>query len=106
LFAKNVVAAASFDAPSFRAAIFAAVFAVAIAIAGRVFGSVTVVDPNVLYSEGLHKSPWTFKKDAIFRAGQHFNANAEAIALKGTLALIATGLLVLEVAALAVWLFW
>jgi hypothetical protein len=105
LFAKNVNASVVFDAPTFIAGLMAAAIAAGFAVVGRTSGSIKLVDPAVLYRESLHKSPWTFKKDALYRAGEHFHTNAAAIALKGTFASIVTGALFIEVMAFACWLF-
>jgi hypothetical protein len=104
LFARNVAPAASFNAPSFKCGLIVAAAAAVVCVLGRVIGTITIVNPNVIYKENLHKTPWVFKKDAIYRAGQHFSNNLNSIKLKGWFTLSGTVLLFLEVAAFAVWL--
>ena len=58
--------------------------------------------PN-LYDRWLHYSEWEFKKNAIYWAGQHFNANVSRINIMGW---ILTGMIALfsvEVVLLLVW---
>jgi hypothetical protein len=104
LFAMNVNSGATVSATSFVVGLMAAAVAAGFAVVGRTSGSITLVDPVVLYNDNLHKSPTTFKKDALYRAGQHFQNNREAIALKGTHATIVSIALFVEVVAFVVWI--
>jgi len=104
LFAKTVRPDAAFGSPWFVAGILFFICAAAFGIVGRTTGAITLVNPMILYTDGLHKSPWLFKKDAIFRAGEHFRVNVAAVAAKGTYAMIVTVALMCEVMTFAVWL--
>ena len=107
LFAKSVVVAQTptFDSPWFIAGLLAAVSAVTFGMIGRTAGSIPLVNPRIVYEEYLHKDHWTFKKDTIFRAGQHFEKNARAIALKGTYATVVMLAFLVEIGAFWAWLF-
>lgn len=104
LFARNVNPLVDFHSRWFWAGLtFFSVAAIS-GVFGRITGAVTLVNPSVLYDESLHKTDWEFKKDAVYRAGRHFEKNSKAIARKGVFALVVTGALLAEVAMFAVWL--
>ena len=73
----------SFRSVWFISAIVLCLCAGTVGIRGRVNGRLRLSDPMVIYQKNLHHSEWAFKKNTIFFAGQHFNANAEAIRRKG-----------------------
>jgi len=107
--AAPVLARAVREQPDFASWWFAAAMllyaaAVAVGLVGRAKGQLTVVDPGVHYAHWLHKSEWEFKKDAIYYAAVHFDDNARAVWVKGMFGLAVTGLLLLEVGALTLWL--
>lgn len=69
----------------------------------RFVGELTLVSPKKLYDEWLHYSEWEFKKNAIYFAGQHFEANRKLVRTKGTFVEIMTFLLLLEVLWFVIW---
>jgi hypothetical protein len=80
------------------------ILTVVVGLTGRVKGSLTLPDPMVHFRTSLHETEWTFKKNAIYFAGKHFDSNARAIRTKGNLSIAITLLLVVEIVALIVWL--
>jgi hypothetical protein len=81
---------------AFAAGLFIGVYA-------RGLGSVIVVDPRVLFQQWLHKSEWEFRKDFIYFAAKHLQANRAIIKRKSNLTNIVTTCFMIEAVALAVW---
>ena len=73
---------------------------------GRVRGRIVLPNPDVLYQKSLQESAWTFKKNSIYFAGQHFNANCRVIDEKATYAVLMTVALLLEILAFVAWFAW
>ena len=48
-------------------------------IYGRLTGTLKVIDPQQLYQKFLHRGDWEFKKDFIYWAGEHYQANRTQI---------------------------
>ena len=71
---------------------------------GRAWGTVTLVSPGVLFKDWLSKPGWDFKKDIVYFAGEHFEANCGLINRKGWTADALTIVLVLQTVALSVWI--
>jgi hypothetical protein len=90
--------------PLFRVAIAVLVVAAMVGISVRLSGRLKLVDPTVLYREALQETEWEFKKNAIFYAGRHFTANADAIDRKGDGALITSLLMLVALVIAAAWL--
>jgi hypothetical protein len=103
VFAKNVRESLAFDSSWFIFAMLCAVLAIACGVWGRMYGSLILVDPGVLYRESLHESQWEFKKNAIVYAGQHFQRNATTIEFKGLLSDGVVMFFILEMACFIVW---
>ncbi len=104
VFARSIDPGVSFKSPLFIGGLLFFACGSAFGVWGRVTGSVTLPDPAVLYTDNLHKTVWRFQKDQIYRAGQHFAANAAAVEAKGGFALIVTVALLAEVAMFVSWL--
>lgn len=75
-----------------------------IGILSRSFGAVTLLNVKRIYDEWLGYSPWEFKKNAVYWAGQHFESNRSLVNAKGWMANVVTGLLVVEVLLLVAWI--
>ncbi len=71
---------------------------------GRAYGRLVLPSPAALYANALHETPWEFRKNAIYFAGQHFARNARTIAIKGWCADVVTAGLALEVLWFALWI--
>jgi hypothetical protein len=104
MFAKAIRPAVTFGVPVFVLAMAFAVTALIVAMAGRARGRIVLPNPGVLYRKSLAETDWTFKKNAIFYAGQHFDANAATVARKHLYETIASTLLTCEAFALIIWL--
>jgi len=95
VFAKTMRPDIQFLSPWFVAAVGAALLS--IGIAGRVRGSLILPNPAVVFRESLQESEWSFRKNAIYFAGQHFEKNAWAIRVKGIHAAVSAGFIVIEI---------
>jgi hypothetical protein len=104
LFAKSINPDLSFRSPWFVGAVVVFVIAIVIGFAGRVGGTLTLPDPAALYERWLEKPEWQFKKDAIYFAGQHFEANAKVIHAKNRVSLALASLLAVEFLLLVAWI--
>jgi hypothetical protein len=104
VFARAVRPEANFASPLFLVAIAVLVVAAMVGISVRLSGRLKLVDPTVLYREALQETEWEFKKNAIFYAGRHFTANADAIDRKGDGALITSLLMLVALVIAAAWL--
>ena len=69
----------------------------------RATGNLSLLTPQLLYEGWLHYSPWEFKKNAVYWAGEHFKANSGLVNRKGLALSLMTLLLIAEVALLLVW---
>lgn len=69
----------------------------------RVSGKILAIDPDVLYQRWLEKSEWTFRKDYIFFAGQHFKTNVTTVEHKSFLTALVAMLFGLEAIMLVCW---
>ena len=90
----------------FIAAMTTAVLTLAIGIAAKLVSGATGIwflSPANLYERWLHYSEWEFKKNAIYWAGRHFEANVSRINTMGWLLTGMTFLFALEVIFLLVW---
>jgi hypothetical protein len=103
LFAKAVRPSIDFRSPVFWIAIACASFGVICGVIGRIHGRIILPNPTVMYDKSLRDSLWTFKKDAIFFAGQNFTANAAVVNKKGWYAMALTIAILIEVWMLTVW---
>ena len=70
----------------------------------RIKGVIVLPDPAVLYQKSLNLPVGQFKRDQIYLAGQHFNANAEADNRKGTSANHLTIALIADVLLFVFWI--
>jgi hypothetical protein len=104
VFARSVNPSASFSSPWFIAGMLLFLCAAAFGVWGRATGAVTIPNPAVLFNENLHKNDWAFKKDQLFRAGQHFGANVSAIERKGAFGMVVTVAVLLEIIMFVTWL--
>ena len=73
-------------------------------IVARSWSGITVPSPGVMFEKWLDLDEWTFKKDAIFFAGQHFEDNARLINMKGRMVSWMTFLFILEGTCLFLWI--
>jgi len=105
VFARTVASTPTLDDVWFIAGLLFALVATGFGIVGRTSGTIRLVNPGVLYETALHLDEWTFKKERVYFAGQHFEQNAAAIASKGGYAAIVSGALVAEVVSFSIWLF-
>ena len=103
VFAKNLRPDISFSSFWFRAAILCLLAAGIAGVVGRVRGRVVLPNPKILYDH-LHESEWEFRKNAIYYAGEHFEANRRTIEWKHRLADLASGCLLLAALAAVAWL--
>ncbi len=94
----------SFSSAWFLVAIVSFFLGTLVGLVGRVYGTLKLPDPMLLYERSLHKSEWDFKKDAIWFAGEHFAGNRKAVRQKGNAAAALAGLLALEIICLIFWI--
>ena len=105
LLAKATMPNIEFRSAWFGGAIAFALLAFGCGVAGRIRGRIVLPNPSILYQKFLHKSPWTFKKDAVYFAGQHFTANSQAIDEKGRLTIWISVVMFLSILSFMVWMF-
>ena len=101
-FARAVNQTIAFDSPQFMFALVAAAVAAILGVVGRIQGRLVLPNPTIFYGV-LHESPWTFKKNAIYFAGQHFTKNARTIEVKGRYATAVTIVLLIQIWMLTIW---
>jgi len=70
----------------------------------RWIGKLTLVSPMKLHDTSLHLSEWQFKRDRVYFAGRHFEANHRAVTLKGNISIALTLLLSLEMLLFVLWM--
>lgn len=104
VFARAVRPTILYGSPWFIGAMLAFCLAAVVGVLGRIAGRITLPNPGVLYAKSLHESAPEFRKNAIYFAGQHFDANARAIARKGQCAIGVTVALLVEVLGFAIWI--
>lgn len=92
-----------FRSPWFALAVAAFGTGLFIGVYARSLANVVVVDPGVLYQQWLHKSEWEFRKDFIYFAAKHLQANRATIKRKSNLTNMATTCFMIEALALVVW---
>lgn len=71
----------------------------------RLYGEMRVMNLKLVYDKSLGLSPWEFKRDVIYFAGQAFEHNRQLISMKGRLAIVATLLFLSQGMSMAVWMF-
>lgn len=101
-----VVKSVDFGSIWFIAAMVTAIVILALGIAAKIISGssgIWFLSPDNLYEGWLHYSEWEFKKNAIYWAGQHFNAN---VALINKMGWILTGMIVLFSAEVILLLAW
>ncbi len=114
-FAATVTLAVSTVAPSIRKSIlfsspwvlgsvFLFLLIVAIGIFARTWGALILANPRIAYDKCLHYSEWEFKKNALYWAGQHFDANLSLINKKARLVLTMTWIFAMETITILIWL--
>lgn len=67
-------------------------------------GTVKLLNPGVLHQGHLHKEPWRFKADLIYRAGEAHRHNGELVNKKWNIAVAMTVCFAVEVASLTAWI--
>jgi hypothetical protein len=72
VFARTVASTPALDDVWFIAGLLFALVATGFGIVGRTSGTIRLVNPGVLYQTALHLDEWTFKKERVYFAGQHF----------------------------------
>src|SRR5919109_1630164 len=90
VFLKSVRTDLRFTSPWFMIAMGCFLAVVGLGIWGRLHGRLVLPNPRVLYNESLSESPWEFRKNALYYAGQHFERNAAVIDFKGRLTVYLT----------------
>jgi hypothetical protein len=70
----------------------------------RLVGTIRLLKPAAFYDRWLAKSPWTFKKDLIYFAGQDFNANGKLLQTRWRLTVAISVIFFLEVGLLLAWI--
>jgi hypothetical protein len=103
ILAASVIKDVDFRSPWFILALCVFVALVVVGAAARASGSVKLISPQVLYDQWLHYPEWEFKKNAVYWAGQHFDANRSLVNNKARAALGMTALLLIEVGLLLAW---
>ncbi|MEX2237279.1 MAG: hypothetical protein WEB00_07075 [Dehalococcoidia bacterium] len=106
--ASPVIVATVVDEPDFRSAWFGLAIAsfvllVATSALARAWGAITVANPAELDRAWLDYSENEFKRNAIYWAGQHFEANARVTYWKGWALNLMTALFLAEMLLLLVW---
>jgi hypothetical protein len=87
--------------------IAAAVVAVSIVLYGlhaRTKGGICLPHPAEFYDKWLNKSKWTFQKDALYFAGQHFETNRVLVEWKAEAVNRMSGLFAVELLLLFLWI--
>jgi hypothetical protein len=87
----------------FVAAMALAVLAIILGVIGRSSGGIILTNPGNLHEKFLHRGEWTFKKDMIYFAGEHFKKNKDVVEQKHTLTTAMTWLFLGEMALLLFW---
>ena len=100
---RSIHPAIPFASGWFIAAMCLFMLSVTVGLIARVCGTLTLPNPAVIYRESLHETEWSFRKNAVYFAGQHFNSNAEAVRTKGNLAVVAAALMIVEIVSLLLW---
>jgi Na+/glutamate symporter len=103
LFAKAVRPDIDFNSPAFWIGMACATLGVICGVIGRIHGRIILPNPTVMYDKSLRDSQWTFKKDAIFFAGQNFTANVAVVDAKGRYATVLTIAILIEVWMFTIW---
>ena len=103
ILAASVIKDVDFRSPWFILALSAFITVVVVGAVARVSGSVKLINPQVFYGQWLHYSEWEFKKNAVYWAGQHFDANSSLVNNKAWVAFGMTALLLVEVGLLLAW---
>ena len=104
VFAKAIRPGLSLDSAPFMAAAALAVACVIAGLVGRIKGNIVLPDPMVMYERSLTRSDQSFKLAQIYYAGENFDRNARAIAIKGNVAIAMTVAICWETLFLIVWL--
>jgi hypothetical protein len=104
LFAKAIRPEISFTSRWFLGGILLFVLAVVAGLVGRLRGELWLPHPTEIYNRNLRADEWTFKKNALYFAGEHFAHNAKQIDAKARSAVLVAVLLALEVLLLVRWL--
>lgn len=98
-----VLVRAGFQSKWFYAAVVCFVTALIVGSVARLRGHIMLPHPTELYDKWLHYSDWEFKKNLIYFAGQHYEANRLLAEQRGRLAAITAVLFLVELVLLAVW---
>jgi hypothetical protein len=103
ILAASVVKDVDFRSPWFLSALSIFIVVIVIGAVARVWGTVQLITPQLLYDHWLRYTEWEFKKNAIYWAGQHFKANSALVSKKAWAAFGMTVLLLLEMGLLLAW---
>ncbi|MDT4895908.1 MAG: hypothetical protein QOH25_985 [Acidobacteriota bacterium] len=95
--------ALSFNSTWFIAAACAFAFAMIAGTVARLRGRIILLHPSQLYQSWLHFSEWEFKKNMVYFAGQHFEANRSLAEIRGRLTTLTASLFLVEGVCLAMW---
>ena len=94
----------SYDSGWFLAAMATAMVIVIAGLVARLYGVVTLADPEKVYDKWLRYSEWEFQTRALYFAGQHFKANRSLIRVKSAFLAILTALFAVELLMFLIWL--
>jgi len=94
---------ALFTTPAVLVALAFFVSLMVIGIVARESDRIKLVNPARLYGDSLYLSPWEFKRDAIYYAGQCFDHNRRLVDRKALLCRLMSYLLIGEILALLMW---
>lgn len=103
ILASSIAKHVDFDSGWFLAAMVAFIGIVVGGAFVREWGSLQVISLTRLYDEWLHYTPWEFKKNMIYWAGQADESNRGMVNKKGMATLLITAAFALEVALLVGW---
>jgi hypothetical protein len=85
----------------------AIIFAVSITVGltGRLVGKIDTIHPLKLFNDYLGNSPWEFKKDMIWAAGQSFTKNSMLLERRWRYCVALTVFLVVQAVVMTAWVF-
>jgi hypothetical protein len=92
------------DAPWLIVALLLALFIVGFGLRARTKGGILLPHPTTLFDRWLGKSERGFQKDALYFAGQHFEANRVLVEWKAAAVNRMSGLFIVELVLLYLWI--
>lgn len=104
LVSKAIFSEISFNSGWFYSTIFVFILLVITGIIAKRIGNITLVNIESLYEKYLHYSNWEFKRNMLFWAVKHLNANKKNVNTKNLLLDIMTILLLCEIIFAVIWI--